>query len=118
MNSNSNSTPVLEVGHPRESLNGSINSVSRTKTVSFSQNGPFEEVIKFSIPKKSLGDEVVTSSFNDVVIGKDVMNLREHYIDHSMLNKDDYLSPPCNERVSCDSIEPPPGFELAVTAKP
>ena len=70
------------------------------------------------MPKKSLGDEGVTSSIKDVVVGKDVMNSREHYIDHSMLNKEDCLSPPCNERVSCDSIEPPPGFELAVTVKP
>ena len=88
MNSNSNCTPVLEVGQHRDSPNGTINLVSRTKTVSFSQNGPSEEVIKLSMKKDSLGDEVVTSSLKGF------------------------------ERTRCENIEPPPGFESVDIIKP
>jgi len=118
MNSNSNCNPAPEVGQHRDSPNGTINSVSRTKTASFSQNGSSEEAIKLSMEKDSLGDEVVTSSLIDIVLSKDVMKPRRHYVDHSSLNKDDCLSPPGFERTSCQSIEPPSGFEAVDIIEP
>jgi len=81
------------------------------QTVSFSQNGPSEEVVKLSLQKTSLGDVVVNSSLKKNVIGIGVLHSMEHCKVQSMPNNNECLLTPDFDRVRVDSVEPPPGFD-------
>ena len=108
LNSNSNSCLAPEVRKPR--LSPIDNSVSRTKTATFSQQGDTEEVIN-SLLKAPLDDGTINSSLKTIKAGKGVVNSTEHMIDHALPNKEGCLGTPDVEKGRSERVEPPPGFE-------
>ena len=102
---------ALEDGQSRLSTNGSINSATRTKTVSFNHKGDTEEAIKLSLQKKSLDDGTVSSRLKNFDAGVGGLTSMEQANDQSMPTKGDCLSIQDVGTERCVSIEPPPGFE-------
>ena len=89
--------------------NGSNSSGTRTKTVSFSKKGDTEEVIKIS-----LEDGVVNSRRKNIDDGTAVRSLAKHVNEQGTLSSGGSL-PKGVERNRCESVEPPPGFEISNT---
>jgi len=110
LKSKSNSILATKARQPRLSPKDSINSVSRTKTATLSQQGDTEEAIN-SLLKVPLEDGAIPSSLKTIEAGKRVVNSTEHVNDHSLPNKEGCLSTPDVEKERSESVEPPPGFE-------
>jgi len=106
----SNSNLAHEGRQPRLSPDDSSNSVYRTKTATFSQQGDTEEAIN-SLLKVPLEDGAINSSLKIIETGKDVVISAEHVNALSSPLKEDYLSTPDVEKGRSQYVEPPPGFE-------
>uniref|UniRef100_A0A7C8Z7S8 Uncharacterized protein n=1 Tax=Opuntia streptacantha TaxID=393608 RepID=A0A7C8Z7S8_OPUST len=103
------SNSAIGMRQTRLFTNGSNSSGTWTKTVSFSKKGDTEEVIKVS-----LEDGVVNSRRKNIDDDTAARSLAKHVNEQGALSNGGSF-PKVVERDRCESVEPPPGFEISNT---